>query len=289
VREPYIKFVQMNVKRLLDSYYRKYNSHLSSQDPIWNLKFAKSDLDKEFLAFFISCYAYGNIVQINKHISKFLSLTSGDIYSYIKNFKRNKLLKRVTKVEDSPGRTSLLADSSKNVNYYYRFNTEKDFTDLIYSLQNVICKYGSLKSLFLKQYNPKDENIIPALHHFTEIIRNSVKHSKSFDYLIPNVSKNSTCKRLNLFLRWMVRKDSIDSGLWSREVDKAKLIIPVDTHVYKVSRKLGLVERKSCDMKFAIELTEKLKTFDPNDPVKYDFALCHIGVDKIDLIDKISS
>ena len=79
----------------------------------------------------------------------------------------------------------------------------------------------------------------------------------------------------------MVRKDSIDTGLWSREVDKAKLIIPVDTHVYRVSQKLGLVRRKSCDMKYAIELTNKLKEFDPKDPVKYDFALCHIGVDKV--------
>jgi uncharacterized protein (TIGR02757 family) len=257
----------MNVKRLLDSYYLKYNNHLSSKDPVWNLKLAKSDRDKEFLAFIISCYAYGSIGQINKHISKFIKLSSGNVYNFIKDYNK-------------------LGKNKYNETYYYRFNTEKDFTDLICSLQYVIKKYGSLKTLFLNHYNPQDENILPALYHFTSVIRNSANHSKSFNYLIPDVSKNSTCKRLNLFLRWMVRKDSIDTGLWSGEVGKSKLIIPVDTHVYKVSQKLGLVKRKSCDMKYAVELTNKLKSFDPLDPVKYDFALCHIGVDKLILINQ---
>lgn len=264
----------MNVKKLLDSYYLKYNNHLSSNDPVWNLQFAKSDLDKEFLAFFISCYAYGNINQINKHIKKFLNLSSGNVYSYIKNFTHKNLKNIVTQA-------SLLAKEESN--FYYRFNTQCDFIDLIYSLQYVINAHGSLKKLFLRHYKHSDDNILPALNKFTSEIRNSVKHSKSFEYLIPDVSKNSTCKRLHLFLRWMVRKDSIDTGLWSSEVDKSKLIIPVDTHVYKVSRKLKLVVRKSCDIKFALELTNKLKTFDSNDPVKYDFALCHLGVDSVKL------
>jgi uncharacterized protein (TIGR02757 family) len=256
----------MNVKKLLDTYYKKYNNHLSSKDPIWNLQFVNSDLDREILAFIISCYAYGSVIQINKHINKILNLSSANVFDFILNFNQKNL--------------------DKEESLYYRFNTEKDFIDLIYSLKHIIEKFGSLKNLFLKHYNKSDKNILPALNKFTNEIRKSVKHSKTFDYLIPDVEKNSTCKRLNLFLRWMVRKDSVDTGHWGREVDKAKLIIPVDTHVYKVSRKLGLVERKSCDMKFAIELTEKLKTFDSNDPVKYDFALCHIGIDKVKLPSK---
>jgi len=266
----------MNVKRLLDSYYNKFNSHLSSKDPIWNLKLTKTDLDKEFLAFFISCYAYGNIVQINKHVKKFIDLSEGNIYGFIKDFNQRKFLNTIAQ-------STLPEKNNQKVSYYYRFNTEQDFIDLISSLQVIIKDYGSLKSLFLNHYIKSDSNVLPALNKFTSAIRNKSEHSKSFNYLLPDVSRNSTCKRLNLFLRWMVRKDSIDIGLWSREVDKAKLIIPVDTHVYNVSRKLNLVERKSCDIKFAIELTEKLKKFDPNDPVKYDFALCHIGVDKIKL------
>jgi len=77
----------------------------------------------------------------------------------------------------------------------------------------------------------------------------------------------------------MVRKDEIDPGLWSSNISTSKLIMPVDTHVYRISRQLNIIDRKSYDMKFAVELTEKLKEFDPEDPVKYDFALCHIGID----------
>jgi uncharacterized protein (TIGR02757 family) len=251
----------MNVKKLLDSYYLKYNNHLSSKDPVWNLRLADSELDKEFLAFFVSCYAYGSIEQINRHVGKFMKLSECRVYDYIKNFNHKTL--------------------NRKDDYYYRFNTEQDFIDLLYSLKYVINNYGSLKSLFLKHYSPDDENILPALNKFTSEIRNAVKHSSTFGYLIPDVARNSACKRLNLFMRWMVRKDSIDTGLWSREVDKSKLIIPVDTHVFKVSQKLGLLKRKTCDMKYAVELTEKLKAYDSLDPVKYDFALCHIGVDKI--------
>lgn len=83
---------------------------------------------------------------------------------------------------------------------------------------------------------------------------------------------------MNMFLRWMVRKDEIDLGLWNK-ISSSKLIMPVDTHIARVSRKLRLVRRKSQDMKFAVELTSKLKKFDANDPVKYDFSLCHIGIE----------
>ena len=84
---------------------------------------------------------------------------------------------------------------------------------------------------------------------------------------------------MNLFLRWMVRKDEIDLGIWN-EVSQSKLIMPVDTHIARISKKLRLVKRKTIDLKFAIELTNYLKKFDGNDPVKYDFALCHVGIDK---------
>ena len=85
-----------------------------------------------------------------------------------------------------------------------------------------------------------------------------------------------------MFLRWMVRDDNIDMGLWS-EIDRADLIIPLDTHTFNVSKKLGLLERKTYDLQAAIELTKTLKTFDKNDPLKYDFALYRIGQEKIDI------
>ncbi len=236
-------------------------NHLAQLDPVWNLKSVKSDLDKEVLAFIISCYCYGNIVQINKFIDKVLFFTTFDISDYILSLKSSKI--------------------KENYEFSYRFNSNKDFFDLINAISVILNDYGSLKSLFLKYYDESDENVIKALDGFTTEIRSIANGSKSFEYLVPLLNRKSACKRLFLFLRWMVRKDNIDLGLWNKEIHTSKLIIPVDTHVYKISRKYGLVKRKSLDLKFAVELTKKLKEFDPNDPVKYDFALCHIGVDKL--------
>ena len=255
----------LKIKRLLESLYIKYNNHLSSDDPIWHLKNLDSNADIEIAAFVISCYSYGNIKQIKVFIEKFFKLTNESPYKFILDLNTSKI-----------GRIN---------NFAYRFNTNNDFITLLLSLKSVLNKYGSLKNLYLKYYLSDDVNIIPSLNLFTSAIRNRKQHSKTFEYLIPDVNKNSTCKRLNLFLRWMVRKDNIDFGIWNREIPTSKLIIPVDTHVYQVSQKLKLVNRKSCDLKYAVELTNRLKEFDNIDPVKYDFALCHNEIDrKINLI-----
>ncbi|MFA5011383.1 MAG: TIGR02757 family protein [Ignavibacteria bacterium] len=250
-------------KKLLDSYYVKYNKHLSSKDPVWKLNKVKTKSDKEVLAFIISCYCYGNITQINNFISKVLEFTSLNVSEFILNYNRS--------------------SKEAGLDFRYRFNSTQDFFDLIHAISVILKKYGSLKNLFRKYYDKNDENVINALNGFTPEIRHIAKGSKSFEYLVPLVSRKSTCKRLLLFLRWMVRKDKVDTGLWSKEIYTSKLIMPVDTHVYKIARKYKIVERKSLDIKFATELTEKLKKFDPVDPVKYDFALCHLGVDKENL------
>ena len=250
-------------KQLLDLYYVKYNNQLSSKDPVWKLIRVKTKTDKEVLAFIISCYSYGNITQINNFINKVLEFTSLNVSEFIFNYKRN--------------------SQETKLDFRYRFNTSQDFFDLIHTITEILKKYGSLKNLFLKYYDKNDENILNALNGFTLEIRQIAKGSKSFEYLVPLVSKKSTCKRLMLFLRWMVRKDKIDLGLWGKSVDTSKLIMPVDIHVYRAARKYKLTERKSYDMKFAIELTNKLKQYDPKDPVKYDFALCHLGVDRVSL------
>ena len=90
----------------------------------------------------------------------------------------------------------------------------------------------------------------------------------------------SACKRMNLFLRWMVRKDELDFGLWS-EIPASKLVIPVDTHVARVCKQLKLTKKKNVNWAMAEEITLNLKEFDPSDPVKYDFAICHIGMRKL--------
>jgi uncharacterized protein (TIGR02757 family) len=250
------------IKKYLDELYENYQFHYSSRDPIWQLHKTNNEREIETIGLIASCYSYGNIKQINKFQKEISKIGDDNIYDFVINFSYKKDLKYLKSLD-------------------YRFNKYEDLGCLIANIKNAIDNFGSLKNLFLNYYSEKDINILNALTKFSyQLKQTNPAKSNSYSYLLPDVTKKSTCKRLNLFLRWMVRKDEIDLGIWSNEVNKSKLIIPVDTHVYKVSRELGLMKRKSCDMKFAIELTEKLKEFNPGDPVKYDFALCHIGVDK---------
>ena len=244
-------------KIYLDKLYNKYKNKNSSKDPIWFLHSLKSEKDVEATALISSAYAYGLIDVMNVLLNTFYNRINNKPYEFIINFNRKNDLKYLN-------------------NLHYRFNNVNDLLSLIENIKNILIQFGSLQNLFLSNYSDSDENILNALKYFAKKLHDiKIKNTKAYYHLIPDVSKNSTCKRLNLFLRWMVRKDEIDLGIWSKSVSKSKLIIPVDTHVYQISRNLGLINRKSCDMKFAIELTNKLKEFDKGDPVKYDFALCH--------------
>ena len=146
-------------------------------------------------------------------------------------------------------------------------------------------KHGSLKKLFMLNYNVDDVNIKNALSHFSNSFLNEIKKnyeiSPGIKFMFSLPEKGSACKRMNLFLRWMVRKDELDFGIWN-EVQTCKLIIPVDTHVARICRSLNLTKRKNVSWKMAEEITKKLKRYDPIDPVKYDFAICHIGMRKMD-------
>ncbi|MDD2399756.1 MAG: TIGR02757 family protein, partial [Sulfurovum sp.] len=141
----------------------------------------------------------------------------------------------------------------------------------------------TLENLFYEGYK-KEENLLEGLWHFIGKLK-TVHPYKScgYDFLtgrIPrSLNRAGTYKRYLMFLRWMVRKDALDMGLWQK-IDKKDLLIPLDTHTFHVSRKLGLLQRKSYDMKAVLELTDMLKKFDSQDPVKYDFALYRLGQEK---------
>lgn len=249
------------LKSYLDELYLKYKKKHSSKDPVWILHEFRDDRDIELAGLITSCYAYGQVDQINFFIRKFLNNIGYKVYEFTSNYSEHKDKKYIKDI-------------------YYRFNSSDDLSRLLINLNRVLEKHSSLKKLFIACHDPSDENIINALQKFTEVINGKRKNKSSYDYLIPSPEQKSTCKRLNLYLRWMIRKDEIDTGIWSPEVSRSQLIMPVDIHVYRIARKLKMVKRKSCDLKFAVDLTNRLKKFDPEDPVKYDFALCHVGIDK---------
>ena len=249
-----------SLKKLLEQLYSKYKNKYSSKDPVWNLHKFPDPRDVEIIGIITSCYAYGQVELINKFIEKLLQRIGYKPYEFTINFQK-------------------LKDKKYLSGLGYRFHKDYDLINLFNSISISLNESGSLENLFLKGYRQEHENIIPALTKFTAKLQSNLKFKNKnerfyFNYLLPNPEQGSTCKRLNLFLRWIVRKDEIDFGIW-KNVSKSKLIVPVDVHISRIVKKLKLVKRKSIDLKFAIELTEKLKEFDSNDPVKYDFALCH--------------
>ena len=169
--------------------------------------------------------------------------------------------------------------------HYYRFQNSRDISEFFITISR-LKRETDLETVFFKGYLPQ-QNVICGINAVIEKMRglNPYK-SRGYDFLIGKTVEKargaSALKRWMMFLRWMVRDDETDFGLWKR-VEKKDLIIPLDTHTFQVSRRLGLLKRKTYDLQAAIELTGKLREFDPQDPTKYDFALYRIGQENIDL------
>ncbi|MFY9074983.1 TIGR02757 family protein [Malaciobacter mytili] len=190
---------------------------------------------------------------------------------------------------------SLLEQSEQEINkaldsFYYRFQNSEDIKTIFKTFRR-LKQMDSLNNLFLSAYK-KENNVLEGIDFLIKkIYEVSNYNSQGFTFLVSSAFKrdknnnikeigNAPYKRWNMFLRWMVRNDSLDLGLWSG-INKSDLILPLDTHTFQVSQKLGLLNRKTYDLKSALLVTEKLKEFDNNDPIKYDFALYRIGQEKI--------
>jgi len=167
--------------------------------------------------------------------------------------------------------------------HYYRFQNAQDVSALFIALKR-LKQINSIENIFYEGYKNK-EDILDGLWHFIEKM-NAVypSDSRGYRFLVGTIPKKlstaGTYKRYMMFLRWMVRKDALDMGIW-RKINKKDLLMPLDTHTFQVSRRLGLLKRKTYDMKAAIEVTNTLKRFDASDPVKYDFAIYRLGQEKL--------
>ena len=196
-------------------------------------------------------------------------------------------VKQIVKFLDSLD-FSLLESSEKEIeetlkNHYYRFQTSEDVIALFIALKRLQTE-TTLETVFKSGYD-KENSVIDGINELIKMMQQIYPYSsRGYDFLISKVTTKTkgagALKRWMMYLRWMVRDDNIDMGLWSG-VDTKDLIIPLDTHTFKVSQKLGLLTRKTYDLQAAIEITCKLKEFDINDPLKYDFALYRIGQEKI--------
>jgi uncharacterized protein (TIGR02757 family) len=167
-------------------------------------------------------------------------------------------------------------DKERISGFVHRTFNEDDLHGFILGLKNIYRNHGGLESVFTKFAQPK--TLQPAIHHFKRIFF-SIPHLKRTEKHVSDPLKNSAAKRINMYLRWMVRNDKagVDFGIW-KSISPSILSCPLDVHTGNVSRKLGLLERKQNDSKAVEQLDDSLRTLDPSDPVKYDFALFGLGV-----------
>ncbi len=261
-RKPAGKKIYKNngLKNRLDELYGKYNHRkFVHPDPLEFL-YRHDDLrDREIVGLVSSSLAYGRVVQILKSVNIVLDKMKPSPYRFI--------------LETGPEH---LEECFKG--FKHRFTTGSEIAGLLIAAGKMIRDFGSLNSAFLENYNSTDDNIIPASLVFCKNI--SIISKNSCCTLIPSHTGGSAFKRLNLFLRWMIRHDRVDPGGWTG-IPASKLIIPLDTHMHRISLQLGLTERKQADIKTAVEITGSFKKIEKNDPIRYDFALTRIGINKL--------
>lgn len=252
--------MQTELKQILENLYDKYNhQEFIPPDPLQFVYKYSNNSDREIVAFFAAGLAYGRVEQIEKTLNDLFGRMGSSPFDFVNSFNAS--------------------SKAKLRGFKHRFNDENDISDLILIFKKVLVKYSSLEKFFLQGYNKADETILPALEIFCDnlIKVHNKPSSRGLGYLLCKPYSGSPCKRLNLFLRWMVRSDEVDSGIWSC-VDKAKLIIPVDVHIARLTGFLGMHARTNMNLKAAIEITNGFAGISPADPVKYDFALSRIGI-----------
>ncbi|HYK44644.1 MAG TPA: TIGR02757 family protein [Parafilimonas sp.] len=246
---------QTDLKKFLDNKVEQFNQpSFIKDDPISIPHLFSKKQDIEIAGFFAAIFAWGNRTTII-----------------------NKSKELMTLMDMSPHEFCLHADPSNLEGLSsFKHRTFKT-TDLLYFIEFLKYHYGqhpSLETAFIK-WGQNVEQMLTGFHHYffsLEHIRRTRKH-------IATPENKSNCKRLNMFLRWMVRNDKkgVDFGIW-KKIKPSQLVCPIDVHVARVARRFNLLHRKQIDWQAALELTEYLRTLDPADPVKYDFALFGLGV-----------
>ena len=247
------------LKSRLDALVETFDVTTIAPDPLQLVLRYSDPLDQEVAGLIAAAFAYGRADIIVANIGAMLAKMRPSPYRYLLTFDKAEAARRFA-------------------GFVHRFHKTPDLVTFLGRLAKVIETHGSIGALFEQCYDATDADIGPSLARFVETIRGeTAMRAASLRYLLTSPNDGSACKRMNLFLRWMVRRTSPDLGLWTF-VDPAKLVMPVDTHIHRIATFLGLNDRKSADWKAARALTDRLAGFDRTDPVRYDFALCRLGI-----------
>ena len=246
------------LKRFLDEKAAYYNQPLFIEsDPIQiPHQFSKKE-DIEIAAFLVATIAWGNRKSIIKNGTRLMQLMGQAPYDFVTHFSEEK-------------------DAENLKTFVHRTFNGYDLIYFIKALQHIYKNHNGLEGVF--STFSEEENLQPAIHHFKKVFF-SLPHLKRTEKHVSDPLKNSAAKRINMFLRWMVRNDStgVDFGIW-KSLSASQLSCPLDVHSGRVARSLSLLKRKQNDAKAVQELDKSLRKLDAEDPVKYDFALFGLGV-----------
>jgi uncharacterized protein (TIGR02757 family) len=255
-----------SLKSRLDTLYDAYNAEHVVGDPIWIVRrFDRRD-DQEVVGFCAAALAFGRVQSVLNSIEGLLRVMGPAPAAYVRAF--------------DPRRDRQALD-----HLVHRWTRGVDLAALVWVLKQMLDARGSLEAFFAEGLRVGDETVEGALDSFAEracaldlaAVYGRVPQRPGVYYFFSKPSSGGACKRLNLFLRWMVRHDRVDLGTWT-SVRPAQLIVPLDTHVIRVGRCLRLTKYTSPGWRMASDITRTLRTLDPADPVRYDFSLCHIGM-----------
>jgi len=246
--------------RWLETIYDKYHRpQFRGLDPIDVLEGYRDSADREIVALLAAALAYGNVKAILRGVREALSRLGRQPHRQL--------------LHDSPGDIS-----GRFCDFRYRVTSDSQMAGLLIAVRHVLQEHGSLNACFLRHLAPGDRDVVPALGGFVQEL--CFASGRDLYHLLPHPQRGSACKRLMLYLRWMVRRDAIDPGGWTG-IHPSQLIVPLDTHMHAMALRLGLTLRRHASLRTAIEVTEGLRRFAPQDPLRYDFALTRPGILRI--------
>jgi len=259
-----------DLRRRLDELYLRYDHRFVDPDPLQFVHAQDSDEDREVAGLIASALAYGNVVQIKRSIAAVLASLGERPARAVRRLDPRAAARRLRR-------------------FRHRFNDGRDVACLLFFMRQMLEQDGTIEAFFARGQEPGAADVGPALTSFSARAlaldhgglygRRSLPADAGVRFFFPSPADGSACKRLNLYLRWMARRDGVDLGVW-RAVDPAGLVIPLDAHIYAIARRVRLTRYRSPGWPMAVDITRRLRRLDPADPVKYDFAFHRMGLFK---------
>lgn len=256
------------LRRRLDELYRHYDHRFVDPDPLQFVRQQRSDADREVVGLVASGLAFGTVAQIKRSIAAVLEALGPRPAEAVAELDPRDAAERLR-------------------GFRHRWLDGRDVAGLLFLVGRMRQSHGSIEAFFAEGLSPDDADVGPALASFARRAlalghggvygRGRLPARAGVRYFFPSPEQGSACKRLNLYLRWMARRDGVDLGVWRRP-DPSQLVLPLDAHTYAIARRVRLTRYRSPGWAMALDITRRLRRFDPEDPVKYDFAFHRMGL-----------